>query len=110
MGDNLPVEIIVDSFPNLKVREFHINRIVSESFALIEIPHQDFEHPIDIGILGTKIKKQLFNLIGVDKLIVKRHSVLVYIDNVNDWDGMEPKIRSEITLTIKYYENHSRKN
>ena len=87
--------IRVESHPNSRVRDFHINRVVSQSVIehfMRPLRDSSESYLTKVGDPGAEVVRSLMRLPGVTEIFIKPYVVGVHISDVHDWDSLEPSV------------------
>lgn len=82
-------------FPNDRIREYNVNRVISESYS------ESFDRPLresseeylkKIGKLGARLVRAALRLPGVIEVGIKPYTFRITISLAHGWDSIEPSI------------------
>ena len=87
--------IRIERFPNHSIREFHVNRVISDS------PRESFDRPLrkrseeylkKIGKLGARLVRAALRLPGVTEVGIYPYTFRVKISLAHNWESVEESI------------------
>ncbi|MDB4979044.1 MAG: hypothetical protein JWM56_1230 [Candidatus Peribacteria bacterium] len=87
--------ILVQTFPNPTIREFHSTWQISEARSKsFERPLRDSSTPHlkEIGDPGTKMIQDLFAITGITEVLIKLYSARIYLGAAFAWEDVQASI------------------
>lgn len=91
-----------------RTREYHTDCRLSNIGSCRLWDHFDVStYEVELGSLAVTIAHQLFQVIGIDKVEIKKFSIEIRIGVCFDWEEVEPMVVEIIRRTIEKYVDES---